>query len=214
MLIYTLLHRIKIILCNLQTLTKYYHCTQANTKRYMLTDEQIMQQIVEGDIQKTGVLFERYHSAMYNYYLRSTYDKELSKDLTQQVFIKLIRYRKTYKNENSFKSWLYRVATNVKYDHYRKEKSHRNRNEIYSAAQENMTDPHEKIEKSECEKMLHHALNRLPEDQREVIWLTRFEKMKYADVAKVFECTESAIKVRVHRAMKKLRIEYLQLQQL
>jgi len=77
-----------------------------------------------------------------------------------------------------------------------------------------MIDPRQKIEKSECEKMLHQALNNLPEDQREVIWLTRFEKMKYADVAKVFECTESAIKVRVHRAMKKLKTEYLQLERL
>ncbi|MDA8692535.1 RNA polymerase sigma factor [Saprospiraceae bacterium] len=180
----------------------------------MLTDEQIMQQVVEGDINKSGILFERYQGAMYNYYLRSTYDTELSKDLTQQVFIKLIKYRNSYKSVNSFKSWLYRVATNVKHDHYRKEKSYKNRNEIYSATREEMIDPHDKIEKSESEKILHRALNKLPEDQREVIWMTRFEKMKYADVAKIYECTESAIKVRVHRAMKRLKSEYLQLEQL
>ena len=180
----------------------------------MLTDEQIMQQVASGDIEKSGILFQRYKTAMYNFYLRSTYDQSLSEDLTQQVFIKLIKYRNSYKNDNSFKSWLYRIATNVKYDYFRKEKSHKNRNKIYSATQEEMIDPRQKIEKSECEKMLHQALNNLPEDQREVIWLTRFEKMKYADVAKVFECTESAIKVRVHRAMKKLKTEYLQLERL
>jgi len=65
----------------------------------MLTDEQIMQQVASGDIEKSGILFQRYKTAMYNFYLRSTYDQSLSEDLTQQVFIKLIKYRNSYKNE-------------------------------------------------------------------------------------------------------------------
>ena len=72
----------------------------------MLTDEHIMSQVSQGDIRQSGLLFERYQTKMYNFYLRNTRDIELSKDLTQQVFIKLIKYRKSYKNQNSYKIWL------------------------------------------------------------------------------------------------------------
>lgn len=180
----------------------------------MLSDEQIMNKVAGGEIQQSGVLYERYHVLMYNYFLRTTYDQSLSQDLTQQVFIKLIKYCNTYNDSNSFKSWLYRVATNVRNDHYRKEKSLKNRNENYSSRQADVTNPLESMAKSECEQQLHRAISRLPEDQRQVIWLTRFEKMKYAEVAKVMDTTESAIKVKVHRAIKRLRIEYMQLEEL
>lgn len=177
----------------------------------MLTDEHIMSQVSQGDIRQSGLLFERYQTKMYNFYLRNTRDIELSKDLTQQVFIKLIKYRKSYKNQNSFKIWLYRIATNLKHDHYRKEKAHIIRNQAYSDNREEFIDPNIKDEKSERSVLLHKALNRLSKDYREVIWLTRFEKLRYAEVAQILETTESAIKVRVHRAMKKLKIEYLEL---
>jgi len=180
----------------------------------MLTDEQIMYKVAEGDIKQSGVLFDRYNVRIYNYYLKCTYDQSLSKDLTQQVFIKLIKYRTSFKNDHSFKSWIFRIATNVKYDHFRKEKSYKNRNVIYDSQQCHSYDPSQSIEKSEQEKQLHLAIKKLPDDQREVIWMTRFEKMKYAEVATIMNCTESAIKVKVHRAIKRLKIEFLQLEKL
>lgn len=173
-----------------------------------------MHKVADGDIRQSAVLFERYNIKIYNFYLKSTYDEFLSKDLTQQVFVKLIKYRTSFKNDHSFKSWIFRIATNVKYDHYRKEKSYKNRNETYNGQQSHAYDPSKIIEKTEQEKQLHRALKQLPEGQREVIWLTRFEKMKYADVAKIFNCTESAIKVKVHRAIKRLKIEFHQLEEL
>lgn len=180
----------------------------------MLTDEQIMYEVAAGDVQRCSVLFDRYQVKIYNYFLRCTYDQFLSEDLTQQVFVKLIKYKSSFKNDASFKSWIYRIASNVKNDHYRKEKSFRNRNEVYSDKLEKEVNPMLKIEKTEQESQLHIALNRLSHDQREVIWMTRFEKMKYAEVAKILNCTESAVKVKVHRAIKKLKIEFLQLEKL
>ena len=180
----------------------------------MLTDEQIMYKVAKGDISQSADLFDRYNERIYNYYLKCTYDRTLSQDLTQQVFVKLIKYRTSFKNDHSFKAWIFRIATNVKYDHFRKEKSYKNRNQVYDSQQDHTYDPSEILEKSEQEKQLHAALKQLPEDQREVIWMTRFERMKYAEVAKIYNCTESAIKVKVHRAMKRLKTEFLQLEKL
>ncbi len=180
----------------------------------MLTDEIIMRKVAGGDIKQCGVLFERYNKRLYNYYFRTTYDGALSEDLTQQAFEKIIKYRSSYKTDNSFKSWLYKIASNVMNDHFRKEKSHRNRNQLYSSGKEDTEDPYSQIDKKESIAQIHRALDKLPCDQREVIWLTRFEQMKYAEVAEMKGVTESAIKVKVHRAIKRLKAEYLQLEKL
>jgi len=178
----------------------------------MLTDEQIMLKVSEGDIGLLSTLFDRYNIKIFNYFLRCTYNKSLSQDLTQIVFEKLIKYRESYKQDYTFQAWLYRVAGNIKNDHYRKEKSYKSRNHIYFDQTEQVYDPNNTIEKKESIKLLHAALKKLPADQREVIWMTKFEKMKYADVAKILELSESAIKVKVHRAIKRLRTEYIQLE--
>ena len=180
----------------------------------MLTDEQIMLDISRGNIEKTAVILERYHKLLFNYYNKTTFDSSLSKDLVQTVFEKLIKYRSSFREDNSFKSWIFKIANNVLHDHYRKEKTHKNRNEIYSNAEDDYYNPESGMQKSQSEIQLHKALNNLPPDQREIIWMTRFEKMKYAEVASIMECTESAIKVKVHRAIKRLKIEYLQLENL
>ena len=178
----------------------------------MQSDEEIMILVSKGDISLLSVLFERYHIKIYNYYFRCTYDKSLSQDLSQAVFEKLIKYRNSYKEDYTFQSWIFRVASNLKNDHFRKEKSYKNRNDIYFNQTESSYDPNKSLDKQASENLLHAALKRLPEDQREVIWMTKFEKMKYAEVARIKNLTESAIKVKVHRAIKRLRIEYLQLE--
>jgi len=178
----------------------------------MLTDEQIMIKVVQGDIGLVSELFCRYSGKIYNYYLSTTYDPFLSQDLTQITFEKLIKYKSSYKENNKFKTWLYTVASNVKKDHFRKEISLRKRNATYFESMDKHTDPLLKSDQKETMSILHQAINNLPEDQREVIWMSKFEKMKYIDIAHVMNVSESAIKVKVHRAIKRLRIEYLQLE--
>lgn len=177
----------------------------------MLSDEQIMLQISNGQVDKTAILFDRYHTLLYNYYKKNTYDQSLSEDLVQTVFEKLMKYKTSFKADHSFRSWLFKIANNVLHDHYRREKSHKNRNEVYYKSTEKFLNPDTNGHQQYCEKLLHQALNKLPHEQKEIIWLTRFEKMRYADLAEIWGCSESAIKVKVHRAMKKLKTEYLQL---
>ena len=173
-----------------------------------------MIKVSNGEIRLVSELFKRYHSRIYNFFLSSTYDPSLSQDLTQMAFEKLIKYKSSFKDNYQFKSWLYKVASNVKKDHFRKENAHKKRNVTYSESQTNKFDPQMALDKKDTERILHEAIQRLPEDQREVIWMTKFEKMKYSELAEILNVTESAIKVKVHRAIKRLRIEYLQLEKL
>jgi DNA-directed RNA polymerase specialized sigma24 family protein len=78
-----------------------------------LDDEIIMQGIKEGNLAGMSVLFERYHLRMYNYFLKLTMKKEISQDLTQNLFYRLIKYKHTYKKDYTFKSWIYQDRKSV-----------------------------------------------------------------------------------------------------
>ena len=74
-----------------------------------ISDEDLMWQLSQGKLSYAGHLFERYHIRLYNFFLRWNRDGALSEDLTQSVFERLIRYRKTYKKGMSLKSWIFQL---------------------------------------------------------------------------------------------------------
>ena len=66
----------------------------------------------------------------------------------------------------------------------------------------------------EREKLLHRSLARLGDEQRELLILTRFQQMKYEEVAQIMNTTVANIKVKVHRAIAKLREHYFELEKI
>ena len=61
-------------------------------------------------------LFERHHRALYRYLLRMTSSREQAEDLTQEVFVRVMKARDTYKEQNSERAWLFRIARNLRCD--------------------------------------------------------------------------------------------------
>ena len=82
-----------------------------------MTDEMIMEAVRNGDLQQASVLFERYNKQIYNFLARMTMSKVLAEDLTQNVFLRMIKYRNSYRDGNKFHSWIYQIARNVFSDH-------------------------------------------------------------------------------------------------
>jgi len=85
------------------------------------TDEALMITVRNGDIDAMSPLFERYHIKLYNFFLRLTFNKELSQDLTQNVFYRIIKYKHTYNEEYKFRTWMYQMARNNLTDFYEKD---------------------------------------------------------------------------------------------
>lgn len=170
-----------------------------------MTDEQLMIQVRDGDIAKAAVLFDRYSGRLYNFFIRLTYDQALSEDLTQNVFEKIIRYKHSFNDHHKFKSWVFQIARNARTDFYKKNKV-KVAKEVDIANVGLMTNSiADKIEHQEELKNLEKALQYLHPDQREILILTRFQKLKYAKVAEMMNTSEGAVKVKVHRAIKELR---------
>jgi RNA polymerase sigma-70 factor (ECF subfamily) len=177
----------------------------------MHPDESYMVQVRDGDLRKVSELYHRYHVKLYNFFLKLTRDRSLSEDLTQNVFERVIKYRESYKDDFPFKAWIYRIAYNVKHDHFRSQKLHIAYDQTYESAQITESSPEKSDFEEERISKLKLAMKGLNDEQKKVIWLTKYEGMKYIEAARVIGCTESAFKVKVHRAMKHLKSNYFKM---
>ncbi|MBI9061308.1 MAG: RNA polymerase sigma factor [Marinilabiliaceae bacterium] len=171
------------------------------------TDEEIMIQVKNGDLDALSILFTRYKTYLYNFYLRMGMDESNALDFTQQVFYRILKYRQSYMEGNKFKTWIFKIARNVMNKEL--EKRHWQPMELNEAMAYATDDS--SIEKEEAYRLLHHCINKLSGIDREVIALHRFQGMKYDEVASITGLTVAAIKVRAHRAMEKLRKYYFEL---
>lgn len=179
-----------------------------------MTDETIMEAVKNGDLQQASVLFDRYNKRIFNFLARMTVERELAEDLTQNVFLRIIKYRGSYREGMRFQSWIYQVARNVFSDHYQAVKNKVSGFVDVERVEDKVMDLQESIEQDEREKLLHKSIALLTEEQRELLVLTRFQHMKYEEVALIMDTTVANIKVKVHRAIQKLREHYFQLEKI
>lgn len=174
------------------------------------TDDHLMAQVRDGDVGQLGVLFERHHVPLFNYFVRLTGDRGVSEDLVQDVFLRMLKYRHTYRGEGQFACWMYQIARNARADHFRKWKGQAElpEDDVMPSADPSASDL---LEESQRHALLQAALARLPHDKREVLLLSRYQHLKYEEIAQLLGCSVGTVKVRVHRAMKDLRFHYFEL---
>jgi RNA polymerase sigma-70 factor (ECF subfamily) len=170
-----------------------------------------MQQVRDGNAAQLGTLFERHHQPLYNFFRRLTGSSTTSEDLVQEVFLRILKYRHTYRGEGSFRVWMYQIARNARTDHFRKRRHEGPVPDEPPDLPSHDPDAGDVVERDQQHALLRAALDRLPEEKREVLVLSRFHDMRYEEIADVVGCSVGAVKVRVHRAMKELRIAYYKL---
>jgi RNA polymerase sigma-70 factor (ECF subfamily) len=171
-----------------------------------------MEAVKRGELQQATLLFERYHKRIFNFLARMTMDRDLAEDLTQNVFLRLIKYRTSYREGNRFQSWIYQVARNVFSDHYQATKNKFSDFVDVDKISDHMADHDEVEAQDEKEQLLHRSMAKLSDEQRELLVLTRFQQLKYEEVAAIMDTTVANIKVKVHRAIIKLREYYFEIE--
>lgn len=174
-----------------------------------MTDEQLMECVTNGDLDKAAILFERYSPTLHNFFTKLTCNRNESEDLTQNLFVRLLKYRHTYRIGANFRSWIFQMARNIFYDEVEKNRKMPT-DEIKDYDQSIIFEP-QSWDRTEELELLDKALANLPTEQREIIWLNRYENMTYGEIAKITNSTESAIKMKAHRALKNLKEIYFKL---
>ena len=172
------------------------------------SDNDIMFAVRDGDLERLGELFTRYHKRLYNYFVLSTRNTHVSEDLVQEVFLRILKYRKSFRANGSFSTWLYSVARNVRNDRLAGSGPHTEQIDDNTSIASTVPGPDESLEYAESVSLLKEALASLPVDMRDIIILSRYEDMKYREIGKLLGCSEGAVKVRMYRAMKELSKTY------
>lgn len=163
-----------------------------------------MQNVKTGQLEDMALLFDRYHVLIYNFFLKMGLDRDTSQDLTQNLFYRMIKYRSSYKESVSFKSWIYQIARNLHNDYRNLQKRSDDmfvRNEMLQADVPEVAG----FFREEDYLRLDNALMELSENQRELIVLSKYQGLKYEEISAIVDQSVPAIKVSVHRAMKQLK---------
>ncbi len=178
------------------------------------SDHELMIAVREGELNALGELFERHHGPLFGFLTKLTNDRSAAEDITQIVFQRILKSRHTYRDEGRFATWMYHLARRCAVDHYRK--SQRTPMATDPADLQHHADdqPHagDKAIASDDHEILHHALNRLDRNDREILLLSRFQELSFSEIASILECSIGAAKVRAHRALRQLRDIYFQMQ--
>ncbi len=179
-----------------------------------LADEDLMKQLAEGELDAAAVLFQRYKVQLYNFFLRLGFTREASEDLIQTVFERVIKYRRSYRPGLAFRAWFYQIARNVQADFQRQ--NGRQKPEDISIYENHPAFSEsgwgDWRQKEENLVQMEKAMQQLPKDQLEILLLTRFQGMKYAELGQLLGCSEGTVKVKIFRALQQLRTLYFKLE--
>jgi RNA polymerase sigma-70 factor (ECF subfamily) len=178
-----------------------------------LSDNALMLKVKEGDLDRLGLLFERYKRPLFGFFYGLSKNAELSEDLVQNVFFRILKYRHVFRGDGDFRTWMFHIARNVNNDHYRKNKFKKvepveDWQDRLGAQDAHATD----LQQREEQQLLSMAMDRLPDDRKEILLLSKFQEMKYKEIGELLGCTEGTVKVKVFRALQELKAVYKQLE--
>lgn len=162
-----------------------------------------MLQVKQGQADKMGLLFERYHRPLFGFFYHLCSDGDTSEDLVQTVFYRMLKYRHTFTGEGKFTTWMYHIARNTHADHYKRQK--KSRMDTFAEVEEMVATAGDEDTPHDHIGLLERALHLLSHDKKEVLLMSRYQGLRYREIADILHCSEANVKVRVFRAMQDLR---------
>jgi len=181
-------------------------------------DEELMQKIKGGDMQAFDLLVNRWEHRVFNLIHKIIGDVETSKDIRQEVLLRVYQSAKRYRANSHFKPWLYRVAVNSSISELRKLKrrrtlpltmTYRHNNGEEQPLENVLPDPNpqpdEMVQREEMAEYIQDALQRLPDEQRVVVVLRHYEGLKFHQIASILNCPLGTVKSRMRHGLERLR---------
>lgn len=169
------------------------------------TLEELMTAYAEGDEGAFRLLHSQPAPRLHGFFRASGFSMEVSKDLVQQTFLRVHLASDRYRRGAPVRPWVFRIATNLFIDERRKRGAAREQS-FGEGEEERLVapEPHQEDLEARADSV-RCALDALPQSQREVIILHKYEGMSLQDVATAVGCTVGAAKLRAFRGYEALR---------
>lgn len=199
-------------------LTLFKHVPSGGTPVEGADERELIRRAQSGDRAAFDDLVRRYDQQVLRLIMRIVSSPEKARDLYQEVFLKVFRSLSRFRSESRFSTWLYRVATNVCFDHLRRTRS---REEVQVPASDDgqdvffqslpdgqpARDPERTLRSGEIRNRIQEALKRLGPRERVVFELRHFEGMRLRAIGEMCGTSEETAKNSLFRATQKLRQE-------
>ncbi len=163
--------------------------------------------VKKGNVQAFSFLVEKYQKLVYTLALKLMKKPEEAEEMAQDTFIKAFQKLDSYEGKSKFSTWLYSITYNACISELRKRriefKSLDDR-QVSDQDEQRMHDYYRENRKEDQEKYLNLALEKLPEDDQVLVTLYYYENQSMDEISQITGLTVSNIKVKIHRARKKM----------
>lgn len=176
-------------------------------------DAQLMLRAKEGDAASFALLLERHRAPVIHFLYRMVQNPAVAEELAQEVFLRVYRARTRYEPSARFTTWLFRIATHLALNYLRDGRQERGRESLDPDPDGNrlrqIPDRSPTVEEALLREArlaeVRAAIAQLPPKQRAAVLMHKYQEMEYAQIARVLNCSESAVKSLLFRAYERLR---------
>ena len=171
-----------------------------------VSDADLLQSMLAGDEEALAVLYRRRHASIYRFALQMSGSPALAEDVTQEVFIALLRDGRSYDSNRGPLNWfLLGIARNLMRQKLGREQFYaplgEDQNELAEAVQTlHESDPLTELSRNRTIEAVRQAVLSLPPRYREVVVLCELQELSYAEAAGVLNCAIGTVRSRLHRA--------------
>ncbi len=185
-----------------------------------MSDRKLLKKVRDGDKEALSDIIKQYYADIFHFCLYMIQNEEDSYDITQETFLKFMKYGTSYQR-NNLKGYLLTIARNCCFDYQQRKKETGKNLRSYEAENENgrlkisanMQNIHQypdicgtdKMKEMEDYLYLKGLLNRLSQEVREVIILRAYEELKFKDIAKMMNCSLSTAKSRYRIGIQQMK---------
>jgi RNA polymerase sigma-70 factor (ECF subfamily) len=176
-------------------------------------DAELMLRVKEGDGASFAILLEKHRSPVIHFLYRMIQNQAVAEELAQEVFLRVYRSRESYEPTAKFTTWLFRIATHLALNSLRDGKNQRLEERLDDDSSDmparQVSDKQPSVEQKMVFEArldeIRRAVATLPEKQRAAVMMHKYEEMEYSQIARVLNCSESAVKSLLFRAYETLR---------
>jgi RNA polymerase sigma-70 factor (ECF subfamily) len=168
-----------------------------------MVNQVLIKQFLSGNQHAFNMLAYNWQQPLFNFCLRYIGDTDSAKDIVQTVLVKIYQKLRTLDDHSKFSSWIYSITRNLCFDEIKRKKHESIDKQALEI--EDTNNYENEINKNDVANVLKCALQKIPEDQREVIILKTYHDLKFIEIAEILGISINTVKSRMYHGLRALK---------